>query len=300
VFDHTTLHFPLYLAEAVLVELVALRIDPSRYVRFGAIAGAAIGSFGVAGEWAWSHTWMTMSWTPSLFPEIGLALVAGIAGGVLGGCIGNALSSPSPQGARVSGAFGAAAGVAVIICLAYPLPITDVTGAATLTLDSPNARASAVTVELAPPTLAKDAEWLNVTAWQGGGSVVTPLKPIGDGRYRTEPVPITGEWKTLIRLHTGSAIVAVPVYMPADPAIPADEVPAERSVTRDLVPDKQLLLREAKDTPAWFSMVGYAALGAIVVVWMAVLAWGLRRMRDDGPQRDRQREVRWNLKASIT
>lgn len=289
VFGHTTLHFPLYIAEALLVELVALRVDPARYVRFGAVAGATIGTIGVAAEWAWSNAWMTMSWQPSLFPGIIIALIAGIAGGVLGGCIGNALSTPATDRARVSGAFGLAAGVAIVVCLAYPLPIGTVQGSATVTLEDPSAPRSVATVTLDPPTLAAGAEWFNVTAWQGGGSVVSPLEPLGEGRYRTAAVPIEGEWKTLIRLHTGSAIIAVPIYMPRDPAIPADGVPAEATVTRDFVPDKQLLLREAKDTPGWYSMVGNAALGAIVLVWIVVLTWGLRRMRNDGAPGPKQR-----------
>jgi hypothetical protein len=86
----------------------------------------------------------------------------------------------------------------------------------------------------------------------------------------------------LIRLHTGSAIVAVPVYLPADPAIPAEAVPAEARVVRDFVPDKQILLREAKDTPQWMSVAGNSALGLIVIVWISTLAWGLRRMADNG------------------
>ena len=38
--------------------------------------------------------------------------------------------------------------------------------------------------------------------------------------------PISGNWKSLIRLHTGSSIVAVPLYLPEDPAIPILEVAA--------------------------------------------------------------------------
>lgn len=299
VLGHTTLHFPLYIAEALLVELVALRVDPSRYVRFGAIAGAAIGTVGVAAEWLWSHAWMTMSWTPSLLPEIAMAALAGIAGGVLGACIGDALSG-APRRDRSSGKAALFAGAAIVVCLAFPLPTSAVQGSATVTLDDPGAPRSAGTVTLDPPALADGAEWFNVTAWQGGGSVVAPLEPLGGGRYRATGIPIEGEWKTLIRLHTGSAIVAVPIYMPRDAAIPAEEVPAAPSFTRDFVSDKQLLLREAKETPAWFSVIGYSALGAIVVVWIAVLAWGLRRMRDDGPAGNEKREVRWNWKASTT
>jgi hypothetical protein len=96
-------------------------------------------------------------------------------------------------------------------------------------LDDPEADRTAITVTLDPPTLANDPLWLNVTAWQGGGSVVSDLRPTGEGTYRSGSVPISGDWKSLIRLHTGDSIVAVPVYLPEDHAIPAESVPAERA-----------------------------------------------------------------------
>ncbi len=278
VLDHTTLHFPLYLIEALAVELVALRVDTARQVTFGALAGALIGTAGVAAAWWWSHVWMTMSCPPSSLPEASLAVVAGIAGGVLGGLIARSLTTGARQ--RVPAVLGPITGVVLIACLAIPLPIATVDGSATVAVDDPGARTSAATITLDPPDLARDPLWLNLTAWQGGGSVVAPLESLGEGRYRVDAVPISGEWKSLIRLHTGSAIVAVPVYLPEDPAIPAPEVPAQATSTRPFVPDKSILLREAKDTPPWYSWVGYGVLGMIVVIWIAVLTWGLRRMGD--------------------
>ena len=236
---------------------------------------------------------MTMSWPASLLPEAGLALVAVVAGGVLGGLIARSLTAS--RGQRVPAFLGPAAGLAVVACLAIPLPVATIDGSATVALDDPDATTSAATITLEPPDLGRAALWLNLTAWQGGGSVVAPLEGVGRGRYRVADVPISGEWKSLIRLHTGSAIVAVPVYLPADPAIPAPEVPAEATVTRPFVPDKTILLREAKDTPAWFSWVGYGILGVIVIIWIAVLTWGLHRMGDadesTGPRKQWARRV---------
>lgn len=284
VMDHTTLHFPLYLVEAMLVEVVALRVGVDRPLRFGVISGALIGTIGVAAEWWWSTVWMTMSWSSGLFPEIVLALFAAVAGGVLGVLIATSLAGGSLE--ATPRWVAPATGLVLVACLAYPLPIATVDGRATVELDDPSATTSAATVTLDPPDLAGGALWLNVTAWQGGGSVVAPLEPTGDGRYRSGPIPISGEWKSLIRLHTGAAIVAVPVYLPEDPAIPAEGLPAEASVTRAFVADKQILLREAKDTPQWMSVVGYSVLGVIVIVWVTVLAWGLRRMAGGPPSRE--------------
>ncbi|HEX2241301.1 MAG TPA: hypothetical protein VHJ82_09200 [Actinomycetota bacterium] len=276
VLGHTTLHFPLYIVEAVAIELLALRVAPVQQVRFGAWCGLLVGTVGLAAEWAWSHLWMTMSWPAALWPDALLAVLAGVAGGILGGFIGRELSQHTMEvGSRV---LALGTGIAIVACLVYPLPIASLEGRAALQVSAPHAPASSVRVELEPVDLARDALWFNVTAWQGSGSVVAPLEPVGDGAYRSTEVPIAADWKALLRLHTEDAIVAVPIYLPSDPAIPAPGVQAEPNVVRDFVPDKKILLREAKETPAWFSVVGYAVLGLIVLVWIATLGWGLRRM----------------------
>src|SRR5215210_3328411 len=58
-FGHTTLHFPLYLAEAAVVELVGIKVSTRRPVVFGLSAGAAVGTVGLAAEWVWSYVWWT-------------------------------------------------------------------------------------------------------------------------------------------------------------------------------------------------------------------------------------------------
>ena len=85
-------------------------------------------------------------------------------------------------------------------------------------------------MELDPAGGADDAKWFHAMAWQGGGSRLVALDEIAPGTYRTaEPIPVHGDWKSMIRLHKGSAILAMPVYMPGDAAIPAKEVPAARA-----------------------------------------------------------------------
>jgi hypothetical protein len=134
---------------------------------------------------------------------------------------------------------------------------------------------------LDPPDAAEDAEWFNVTAWQGGGSVIADLVEVDEGIYRTsDPIPVYGGWKTLIRLHHGKSIVAVPIYLPDDPAIPAREVPATPRFTRPFVLDKQIVLREAKDVDAALTYSASSALAALAIAWVVALAWGLRRLGD--------------------
>ena len=279
-FGHTTLHFPLYLAEALAVELVALRVSTSRQISFGAWSGAAIAVAGLPAEWAWSHAWMTMSWPATLIPEALLAgSVAAIAGGVLGGFIGRAFVEPGTVGESSPRLLGAVAAAAVIGCLLFPLPIaSEIDSPARISLTAPDEPASRVEVAV-DPTVVRDAEWFNVTAWQGGGSVIAPLVPVEPGVYRTQQaVPIAGDWKTLIRLHKDANIVAVPVYLPRDEAVSAAGVPAEATVMRRFITDKAILLREAKETQPWLSWVAYGLLGALIVVWIAALAWGLSRL----------------------
>src|SRR3954449_11550813 len=70
VFGESTPHFPLYLVEALVVELVALRIAPERRpLAFGIASGIGIGTFGLAAEWGWSHVWMPLPWPADLLPE---------------------------------------------------------------------------------------------------------------------------------------------------------------------------------------------------------------------------------------
>jgi hypothetical protein len=89
-----TMHFPLYLAEAAIVEVIALRMSPARSVQFGLISGVGIGTVGLGAEWAWSHLWMPIPWPAELLPEAAvLGLTAALAGGTVGGMIGHALSA---------------------------------------------------------------------------------------------------------------------------------------------------------------------------------------------------------------
>ena len=142
-------------------------------------------------------------------------------------------------------------------------------------------------VKLTPPGAADDAEWFKSTSWQGGSSIVADMRAVSPGVYRTtEPMPVYGNWKTTLRLHKGSAIVGLPVFLPEDKAIPAKEVPAEATMTRDFVLDKENLQREQKQgVPGLLTTLAYLLVLAIVIGITAALAIGLARM-----DRDRERK----------
>jgi hypothetical protein len=153
--------------------------------------------------------------------------------------------------------------------------------------------------------LPEDPNWFTATSWQGGGLVVDRLERIGPGVYRTtEPIPLDGEWKTMLRLHHGRTLSALPVYLPADPAIPVEGIPARPQLTREFGPEQQLLQRERKTGVAgWLWAVAYAVVLAIALTFLAVHAWGVHRVslrgpaerehvdqQPDGHRRDEQRE----------
>jgi hypothetical protein len=293
VWDQTLPHFPLYLVEALLVEAVFARARDRSPVATGAVAGVLIGTVGLAAEWGWSHIWMPVPWQESLLPEAAIAgLVTAVAAGAVGGFVGAALVRPTPQPAAPMGRTAHRAALAAFLVLVavigWGLPISDAgPQRATVALDdvrSGTERTVDATVRIEPPDGAEGAHFLNVTAWQGGGSVVSELERVREGVYRTtEPVPVYGSWKALVRVHTGDSLVGVPIFMPEDRAIPAPEVPAEARFTRDFVRDLALLQRERKDdVPGALSVIAYLVVAAIAAGLIALIAWVLLRLEGAG------------------
>jgi hypothetical protein len=284
-FGHTTLHFPLYLAEAACVELVALRFPRDRPVAFGAAAGVAIGTVGLAAEWAWSHVWWVIPWPSSMLPEAAIAaFAAAVGGGVIGGFVGSALGAPlAGRFARPRLAVPAAA-LAVLAAVVWATPISDgepvKAQLTTRALAPPPERTVAVTARLDPPDAAEGARWFTITAWQGGGSVVDRLEKVAPGVYRsTKAIPVHGNWKSTLRLHEGTAVQGLPLFMPRDTAIPAREIPVEPRMTRSFTLDKKLLQREQKqDVAGWLTLFAYLSVLAIGIGLVASLAVGLRRL----------------------
>jgi hypothetical protein len=208
VFGLSLPHMPLYLAEAVVVEGAALVVDPSRKIRFGAVAGALIGTVGVGFEWAYRQVAFVLPWQGVLFPEAYLlALVAAVAG-------------------------------------------------------------------------------FNVTSWQGSrqlvggtGLQITLLDRVSPGVYRTQhPVPLSGDYKSVLRLATWTTQQAIPVFLPEDKGIPAAGIPAAPTLTRAFRPDQDLLQREAIGRSRTLKRVAYGVLGVLALLWIATLSLGLRRL----------------------
>ena len=280
-------HFPLYLVEALCVEAAALLVATRRPLAFGLTAGALIGTVGLAAEWGWSHVWMPLPWSAEILPEtIVLGLAMALAASVLGAWIGARLSADDLPYAETRHLRwpAVAAAVAIFALIAYPLPTdadTDVRASVALTnvTDEPKRTVNA-TVTLTPRDAADKAKWLTITSWQGGGQLITDrLERVAQGVYRsTQPVPVYGEWKTMVRMHVGRSISGLGIYAPEDRAIPAPAVPAPARFTRDFLSDKQLLQREAKTQGDSITNAAYGTVLVLALGLLAMLAWGLHRV----------------------
>ena len=227
---------------------------------------------------------MPLPWPESAFPEVAVVgFSAAIAGATIGAWIGTHLApvplERSPLLRRAAVCSAAVLAALVVYGLYTPTQQGVSAQVALNDVGGPAGREVEATVRLDPPDAAADAEWFDVTAWQGGGLVVAPLERTGPGVYRTtEPIPVNGNWKAMIRLHDEGSLTALPIYLPRDDAIPVGEVPARAEFTRAFSDEHQLLQRESKGGAPVVVALAYATVAAIALSLLALLAWGLHRL----------------------
>jgi hypothetical protein len=138
--------------------------------------------------------------------------------------------------------------------------------------------------------ISADPNWVAVLAWQGGvdnnrGIFIDHLERVGPGHYRsTEPMPVSGTWKTLLRVHDGRTLAAVPIYLAGDPGIGAEEVPAEQQFTRPFVAEITILQRErSPDIPESLWLIGCLVVLACTLAMVAGITWGAGRINNTEP-----------------
>src|SRR4051794_38995066 len=223
-FGETTPSVPLYVPEALCVELAGL-VLARRPLAFGAASGVFVGTAGMAAEWGWTQLALRVPWRPDLLPEaLVLAVAGGMAGGLIGGLLAGGLRGELPRRAVARGAVALAA-VLVAACMGYGLDTAGPRGArATIALapagGSDGDRAGGGQAGVRPASLAASPAWATVTAWQGGGLHVARLREVAPGLLTSgEAIPVHGEWKALVMLQDGRRVLAAPIYMPADRAI---------------------------------------------------------------------------------
>lgn len=288
----TTPAAPLYLASAIVVELVALRVATTKPLTFGLWSGLGIGTVGLASEWAWSHLVMPIP-LPSSMLVLGVTfgLIGAIAASVVGAWIGTKLlTEPAPTDRPLrAGAVVGALTIAALFAIGLPKPPIEGQRATVILTDvqapaddvAAGGRTVKADIKLSPITAADDAYWFTVTAWQGDGLVVDRLRRLGPGHYETtKPIPVHGNWKSMIRLQSGRAVDALPIFLPQDDAIPAAEVPASARFTRPFIADHEVLQREQQPAAPAVSFVAYLVVGLITLSLLALLVWGLHRLGD--------------------
>ena len=264
--------FPLYLGSALVVELGFVLTRTMTPLRAALATGALLATLGYATEWAWMAPWGRHPWTSALMPGALLGCVAALAAALVGWAMGRVFAGSR---ARVGGRALALGGVALVLALAAPFPRNDAHIEAVLETRPAGQDRAAVEIELDPPRAAARANWFEILSWQGGSVETTALEEVAPGRYRGEsPVPVTGDWKTVIRLAKDDTMVGAPVYMPADPEIGASEVAVRPRRVVELQEDGEFLLREAREGSTWPAVVANGAILAVAVIWLVALVRG--------------------------
>ncbi|WP_329416045.1 hypothetical protein OG563_25740 [Nocardia vinacea] len=279
--------FPLYLGIALIVELMAL-LPMSRPVWWGALTGLVAATLGLWLESLWVARMFVDSWPTGMWPELlVMAVPVGVAGGAVGVLLGMVLRGEELPHVAIRRGIVIAAVLITAAATANGLRV-DVPENASATVQLRDAaplsggRMVNADITLAPEDLVgADPEWVQILAWQGGtgssnpgrGLVIDQLRRVGDGHYvSTKSVPAYGNWKTILRLHDGRMLTALPIYMPHDPGIDAAEVPALDQFTRPFVPEITVLQRERSfDRPSW--LIDAASL--VVLICSLVLIWSL-------------------------
>jgi hypothetical protein len=223
----------------------------------------------------------TLAWDSDILVEGTLmAIGGGVAGGLLGALLATGLRRrlPRPAVARTV-LLGALAAIAVAVTNGLLATVPDDVEA-TFAIDDVRSdpRTANITVTLDPADFPDDPAWVQITAWQGDGLVVTPLERIGEGEYRTiEAVPLHGNWKTLLRVHDGRVLTAFPIYLPADEAIPAEAIPADDGMTREAIPEIDILQRELTSSGGGLWAVANLTVLACTLALITAISWGVGR-----------------------
>jgi hypothetical protein len=289
--------FPLYLGPAIVVELIALTPLIKRPILFGLISGLGVSTVGLWLESFWIDAVYYYPWPASIWPEaLAMAIPVAILTGACGALFGLVLTSQRLPSRAVSIGLVVLAVLAIGGATANGLrysvpPNTSATIALSEAPSNPGQRMVTADVRINPPNLiSDDPNWVSVLAWQGKlanqrGEVVDNLEKIGPGHYRTtQPIPVWGSWKTMLRVHDGKTMAAVPIFLAADPGIGAPEVPAQASMTRPFVPEITILQRErSPDTPVVLWTIGCLVVLFCTLVLIGGLSWGAGRINNSEP-----------------
>ncbi len=304
-----------------------------RAVPFALVSGLLVGSLGMYAEWLWSKVFMPLPqpFNADTLPFLlALSTPAALGGGFMGLWMlsritltgsADAPSDPKQLPYRGFGLVGLVLFVVLMGAVGVPREGDTYKGVITYSDVSTGAKAcdgeerclARVTVTFQGEDKAEGAVWFYALSWQGNphkgagtdvptdptahvpGIVRTELEPTGTpGQYTTkDPVPVYGQWKTLLRLHRApSQMVSFPIYAPDDPAIKAAtgrQVLVADGATVETQLESTFLQREKKDNvPAVAFTIGYLL---VLATWLAMFlfyGWCYNRAAL-APAGDRQR-----------
>jgi hypothetical protein len=259
VFGQAHYVFSLMLGSAILIELLGATKLRRKPLWFGAVGGLLIGTVGMAIEAVWTDLVFAFPWARDMWAE-GLAMAVPVAGGA-GRC--GAHFALGLQGRLPAKKIS----VAIVSLTLLTIGAATANGLNATVPDNARATISLQQVGMPdqPEVIAKvqhepadlidsNPTYVAILAWQGGGEGVISdrLRRTGPNTWEsTRPVPVYGNWKTLLRLQDGRMLAAVPIFLPADEALGAPETPASAQFTRDVVPEISILQRERNlDVPA--------------------------------------------------
>jgi hypothetical protein len=226
-------------------------------------------------------------WGEGLAMAVPVAVLAGLCAAMFGMVLTAQRLPGRPIGIAIVAATVLVTGCAVANGLHIHVPKQDT---ATIKLTDvpspPGQRMVSADVQINPPNLVRDhPDWVTILSWQGRmqhhrGLYIDWLKRVGPGHYvSTEPVPVWGSWKTLLRVQDGRTMTAVPIWAPADDAIPAPEIPAMASSNRPFVLEVSILQRERDpNVPAWLFTAGGIVVLIFTLMVISALTWGAGRI----------------------
>jgi hypothetical protein len=284
--------FPLYLGPALVVELLALTPLFRRPLLFGAVAGLGIGTVGLWLESLWidrvyHYPWPAPLWREALPTAVPVAILAGVCAAMFGMVLTTQRLPSKAFGITAVALTVLVIGGTVANGLHISVPQKDTATVKLADLPSkPGQHMVSADVQINPPTLISDhPDWLTILSWQGKmtnhrGLQIDSLKKVGPGHYvSTQPIPVWGDWKTLLRVNDGRTLTALPIWAPADAAIPVPEIPAQAVSTKPFVLEVTILQRERDPSvPAWLFTAGGLVVLVFTLTVITALTWGAGRI----------------------
>jgi hypothetical protein len=306
--------FPLYLGPAFVVEIVGLTPLIKRPMLFGAVSGLGVATAGLWLESLWianvyHFPWPTSMWPEALAMSVPVALGVGLCAAMVGMVFTGQRLPRRAVGIGVVVATVLVMGGAVANGLQFHVPKDAIAAIKLTEVSNVNGHKMVqADVRVTPPDLiSTNPEWVSILSWQGGlandrGIVIDKLQRVGPGQYRsTQPIPVWGKWKSVLRVQDGKTMASVPIFLAADPGInkPAEGVAAGRTDAKEIFgarhfePEVNILQRERTfNHPAWLWTVGCLIVLACSLILIAGLTWGAGRINDSETPIDAEAEDR--------